>query len=171
MYFNNLLCSSLCCLKATCHGNPQYLCMQVLGFSCTGPPGEPNGVIQGDSTGADFRPIGRDQRAVRLYWSDGARHGSDIISYTIQFRTNFDKRWRSHPQATRTQKYFVLARFHPPFNVLHPSKPTDCSAVCLTCLLLCVSPVCYCVLHLFVTVCFTCFILCASPVCFCVSPV
>jgi hypothetical protein len=48
-------------------------------------------------------------RYVRLYWSDGLTHGSPIIGYSVEFRTNYDQTWRVHPQANR--KFWLVETF------------------------------------------------------------
>lgn len=72
---------------------------KVLSNFFSGPPGEPAGVFQGDNLGLDYQVVAPSDRVVQLYWSDGDSHGSSILAYTVEFRTNFDQRWRTHPQA------------------------------------------------------------------------
>ncbi|XP_070192772.1 contactin-like isoform X2 [Littorina saxatilis] len=78
-----------------------------------GPPGEPSGVLQGDNVGQDKQEIVPGERFVRLYWSDGLDHGSTILAYTVEFRTNFDRSWRVHPDADQIQTRFVQSNEYP----------------------------------------------------------
>ena len=48
-----------------------------------GPPGEPAG-LEADLRGND----------VMLMWSPGATHGATIVSYVIEFMSNFRTEWR-----------------------------------------------------------------------------
>ncbi|XP_025106853.1 contactin-like isoform X2 [Pomacea canaliculata] len=90
-----------------------------------GPPGEPAGVFQGDNLGLDYQVVAPSDRVVQLYWSDGDSHGSSILAYTVEFRTNFDQRWRTHPQADRVSIANVQSIEYPDKRTifLHNLKP------------------------------------------------
>lgn len=78
-----------------------------------GPPGEPAGVYEGDNVGLDVSEVTPGERVVRLYWSDGETYGSNIIAYTIEFRTNFDMTWRVHSDANRVDARLVQSNEFP----------------------------------------------------------
>ncbi|KAK7493986.1 hypothetical protein BaRGS_00014868 [Batillaria attramentaria] len=116
-----------------------------------GPPGEPAGVYKGDNVGDDVDEVDESEasRAIRIYWSDGETHGSNIVAYSVEFRTNFDMRWRFHPGAQNIdarlvqsneysdKKTFFLRNLKPwaghqfrvrainSFGLGAPSKPTE----------------------------------------------
>ena len=58
-------------------------------------------MFKGDNQGQDFGDVEPGEKFVRIYWTDGLTHDSPIIAYTVEFRTNFDQRWRVHPDADR----------------------------------------------------------------------
>ncbi|XP_067683459.1 contactin-like isoform X1 [Haliotis asinina] len=54
-----------------------------------GPPGEPAGVYQDLKATDSSNP-----RTVKIMWTDGDDHGADVLYYDVEFRTNFNNKWR-----------------------------------------------------------------------------
>lgn len=61
-----------------------------------GPPGEPVGVYVQTKTAPIIDPAVNPNTTRIIMWTDGLDHGSIITNYFIEFRTDFDLRWRVH---------------------------------------------------------------------------
>ncbi|GFO45288.1 contactin [Plakobranchus ocellatus] len=91
-----------------------------------GPPGEPAGVlvktaamIKAASPEPDnINDPGPNHDSTRwVVWVDGQTHGSDITHYFVEFRTEYDQRWRVHPDADNILSYKVVSEQFPDHKV------------------------------------------------------
>lgn len=94
--------------------------LQVLG-----PPAEPVGVLVKTTAQMKTLPAqpqgvnhaGRDEDTTRwIVWMDGKDHGSAISHYFIEFHTDFDKRWRVHPDGDNIVRSGLKNELFPDFQ-------------------------------------------------------
>ncbi|KAH9504839.1 hypothetical protein Btru_062073 [Bulinus truncatus] len=115
---------SLYIVSAQYKNEGMYTCMPTTGMnqmhasafvSVLGPPGEPAGVyVQNrDVIKSDDTAYVNPNTTRYIAWTDGDARGSSITHYIVEFSTNFDRRWRTHPDGSRVPKTSTMNNQYP----------------------------------------------------------
>ncbi|XP_055884200.1 contactin-like [Biomphalaria glabrata] len=115
---------SLYILPAHFDNEGMYTCLPTTGMNqmsasafvtVYGPPGEPAGVYTPLRTviKSDDSALINPNTSRYIIWTDGDSRGSIITDYYVEFRTNFDMRWRTHPDGNKIPQAITINDMYP----------------------------------------------------------